>query len=85
MIEKVNNGSLVESKTLPGFTVNAIIAEYLEMLVKTGFYGASATDVARTLIYDSINRMVQSEQLKPPIQHAERHEPKKDAEAQTTP
>ena len=85
MTDKVNNEQLIESRTLPGFAVNAIISEYLEQLVKTGFYGATATDVARTLLYEAINQMIQSEQFKSLnlIEYDERlHAPLKDGQSQ---
>lgn len=74
----VNNDQILRTETLPSFRVNAIIAEYLNELAKTGFYGNKATDVAKALLTDAVMQLVQSGQIEP-IKCADRHRVEKGA------
>jgi hypothetical protein len=51
----------VPDKTRIVIAGNAQIAAYLDDLAKTGLYGASRAEVAKTLITESIKRLIDEE------------------------
>ena len=56
---------IIASVTLPGFAINAMMADYLKQLTRVGLYGSDITQVARTLLYEAIRDKVESGKLKP--------------------